>query len=357
MRLIENPTSPFLTYDCEYFEGMTPPAKLEVYADKSRSILSKNESPDLPFKWSLNPYRGCTHACIYCYARTTHEFLDFGAGSDFETKIMVKERAPELLREAFKKRSWCGELIVFSGDTDCYQPLEFKYELTKKCLEVCEEFGNPVSIITKSALIARDLELLKRLHERTHLNISISIPFADEKHARFVEPHAASLASRFHTLRRLADAGLQVGVNVAPIIPGFNDVEMPEILKKAKENGAAYANFIMLRLPGNVRGVFAQKLRDSVPLAAEKILSRIKQARGGKLNQAEFGERFSGTGKYWENIEQLFKLTCKRLKLDFEPRNPRRKPFRRPSAQIEMFEDVPVPLTLRRKSVRNSFSI
>jgi DNA repair photolyase len=335
MKPIQNPPNPFLSHDCEYFEGMVPPAKLEVYEDLTRTILAKNDSPDLGFKWSLNPYRGCTHACAYCYARPSHEYLGFGAGTDFDTKIMVKRKAPALLRETFMKRSWKGELIIFSGDTDCYQPLEAHYKLTRECLEVCAEFGNPVGLITKSFLITRDLDVLKKLHARTHVSVTLSIPFFDDKMARIIEPHAASATSRFEAVKRLSEAGIHVNVNIAPIIPGLNDSDIPQILKKVKECGAKSATPVLLRLPGNVKEVFIERLKQHFPLGYEKIVGRIKEVRGGKLYNSEFGKRMHGEGPYWENIQKIFNVYCDKLGLnEFEDRETR-PPFKRPSAQVE----------------------
>lgn len=340
MRRVENPPNPFESRFIEYFEGIAPPAQLEIYEDTTRTILARNDSPDLGFRWSVNPYRGCFHACAYCYARPSHEYLGFGAGTDFETKIVVKPRAPELLREAFLKPSWKGELIVFSGDTDCYQPLEASYQLTRRCLEVCLEFGNPVGIITKSFLITRDLELLKKLHERTRLSISVSIPFFDEKTARLVEPNAASIRKRFEVVRMLAEAGLEVGVLVAPMIPGLNDSDIPQILKEAASCGARHAASTLLRLSGSVKPVFISRIRKHFPLAAEKILHRIREVREGKLSNSQFGERHRGKGPYWENIEKLFHLWCHKLGLNREEKPPLRPPFQRPSLQKELFSMV-----------------
>lgn len=335
MKRIENPPNPFESRFTEYFEDEIPRTQLEVYEDATRTILARNDSPDLGFRWSVNPYRGCFHACAYCYARPSHEYLGFGAGTDFETKIVVKLKATELLRQAFMKPSWKGELVVFSGDTDCYQPLEASYELTRRCLEVCLEFGNPVGIVTKSFLIARDVELLRSLHERTRLSISVSIPFFDEKVARLVEPNAASISRRFEAVRILAEAGLGVGVLVAPIIPGLNDSDIPEILKKAKECGARSASPVLLRLPGSVREVFISRIRKHFPLRAEKILHRIRETREGKLSNPNFGERHRGKGPYWESIEKLFDVWCEKLGFNrAEPESPR-PPFRRPSRQRE----------------------
>lgn len=336
MKPITNPPNPFASQNCQYFEGMIPPAKLEVYEDATRNILARNDSPDLPFRWSLNPYRGCAHACAYCYARPSHGYLDFGAGTDFETKIVIKPHAPELLRETFMKRSWKGELIIFSGDTDCYQPLEAHYELTRRCLAVCLEFGNPIGIITKSSLIRRDLELLKALHERTNLWITMSIPFFDDKTARLIEPFAASISARFETLRLLSEAGLDTGVNIAPVIPGLNDSDIPKILKHAKLCGAKSAGLTLLRLPGNVKEVFASRIKALFPLAYEKILGRIRETRSGKLYNSQFGKRHSGEGEYWNNIEHIFDVYCEKLGLNLRQPKKIREPFRHPTAQKEL---------------------
>ena len=316
---------------------MTPPAALQVYEDATRTILARNDSPDLGFRWSVNPYRGCFHACSYCYARPSHEYLGFGAGTDFETKILVKKKAPALLREAFMKGSWKGELVVFSGDTDCYQPLEASYQLTRQCLEVCLEFGNPCAVITKSFLIVRDLELLKKLGARTHLSVTVSIPFSDEKMARLVEPNAALISKRFEAVKILAAAGIGAHVNVAPIIPGLNDSQIPEILKKAKACGAKGATPVCLRLSGSVKDVFISRLQKEFPGQAGKILSRIREVRQGRLTNSEFGRRHHGEGPYWENLRRLFDLTCGRLGLNQEASEEKfQPPFQRPSPQREL---------------------
>ena len=336
LKKIENPPNPFESQDCEYLEGMSPPVKLEVYYDATRAILSENKSPDLGFRWSLNPYRGCAHACAYCYARPSHEYLGFGAGSDFETKIVIKKRAPELLRQTFMKQFWKGELVIFSGDTDCYQPIEAHYKLTQACLRACLDFGNPLAIITKSFLIIRDLELLKQLDRRTHLSVIISIPFKDDPTARRVEPHAASISRRFEAVRVLAQAGIDVSVNIAPVIPGLSDNDIPEILMRAKASGAKGAHMTLLRLPGNVKQVFTARMKTHFPLAAGKILNRIRETRGGKLYTSQFGKRFRGTGSYWENIEKMFGVYSEKLGLN-QPEMPKnRPPFKRPTLQGEL---------------------
>ncbi len=337
MRPVENPPNPFASYDCEYYLGDIPPARLEIYEDQTRSILSKNDSPDLPFTYSLNPYRGCAHACAYCYARPSHEYLGFGAGSDFENKILIKRRAPELLREAFMKKSWKGERVVFSGDTDCYQPIEASYQLTRQCLEVCLEFGNPAAIITKSFLVVRDLELFKKLHERTHVRVNISIPFWDEKTARLVEPRASAVSKRFEAVRMFADAGIHVGVAVAPVIPGLNDSDIARILKKAAECGAKSSWMTLLRLPGNVKSVFLARMKELFPMAYDKIEGRIRDSRGGELYNSAFGQRHRGQGEYWDNLRQMFEVYCAKSGLNREMKRESRPPFHRPSKQAELF--------------------
>ena len=337
MNRIENPPNPFASHDCEYyFPELAPPAHVEIYEDQSRTILSKNDSPDLSFRWSVNPYRGCFHACTYCYARPSHEYLGFGAGSDFETRLVVKKNAPALLREAFLKKSWKGERIVFSGDTDCYQPLEASYSLTRQLLEVCLEFGNPVSLITKSFLIARDLELLKKLHARTHVGVAVSIAFADDKTARLIEPNASAITKRFEAVRLLSEAGISTGLLVAPIIPGVNDSDIPAILKKAGECGARWASPILLRLPGSLKEVFSTRLRKIFPMRYEKIEGRIRQMRGGALYRSEFGKRHSGEGPYWENLEKMFHVYCDKYGLNRDAPGESRPPFKRPSLQQEL---------------------
>lgn len=340
-RPISNPPNPWAESTLEYLDEI-PRARLEVYEDRSRTILSHNDSPDLGFRYSVNPYRGCFHGCSYCYARPTHEYLSFGAGTDFERKITIKPEAPRLLRAAFQRASWQGELVLFSGVTDCYQPLEASFRLTRGCLEVCAEFGNPVGIITKAPLIERDLELLVALAERTHLSVTISIPLWDPERARAVEPFVASPERRIRTVERLARAGLDVGVNVAPMIPGLGDEDLPKILEAAAKAGARRAGFIFLRLPGSVKSVFEERLRAELPLRADRILHRIRDARSGALNESRFGARMRGEGAYAEQARALFDATCRRLGLNAQEVSSTpevRSPFRRPpkTGQLDLF--------------------
>ena len=296
-RRVWNPPNPYLTEHREWL-GEPPVADLEIYEDESQSILSHNNSPDIGFRWSVNPYRGCFHACSYCYARPTHEYFGFGAGTDFERKIFIKRKAAQLLEEAFRRPSWRGELIVFSGVTDCYQPLEAAWKLTRQCLEVCLAFRNPVAMIPKSSLIRRDADLLAALAREANASVSISIPFLDEEIARAIEPGAPTIRRRFETMELLANAGVPVGIGVAPIIPGLNDADIPGLLKRAKKHGAHYAFHTLLRLPGSVKAVFFHRLKEALPLRAARIEHRIREVRAGKLYDSRFGHRHDGAGEY-----------------------------------------------------------
>ncbi|NOJ79553.1 PA0069 family radical SAM protein [Myxococcus xanthus] len=313
-RPIDNPPNPWASTAVEYLDEI-PPSKLEVFEDHSRQVLSHNDSPDVGFSWSVNPYRGCLHACAYCYARPTHQYLDMGAGTDFETKLVVKPRAPELLREAFEKPSWKGETVVFSGVTDCYQPLEASLRLTRGCLEVCAEYRNPVGIITKGVLVERDLDVLQRLARDARLWVSISLPFHNAELARAMEPYAASPMRRLLTIRRLTEAGIDVAVSVAPIIPGLNDEDIHRVLAAAREAGATRAHHILVRLPGPVKDVFAERLRAKLPLRAERVLHRIRETRGGELNDSRFKHRMRGDGLYAETIHRLFHAAARKVGL------------------------------------------
>jgi DNA repair photolyase len=476
---VANPPNPFSSTTLDYEIEDNPGATLQVYEDHSRSILAKNDSPDVGFRWSVNPYRGCLHACAYClsgdtpilmgdgstrelralrvgdeiygtqsvgesrryvrtrvlahwqtvkpayrvrtadgteltasgdhrlltdhgwkhvtgaehgasrrphltpndqllgaggftvsvatrrtcdiegvalqqrseglrvveieelgfdmlmydittgtgdfiangvvshncYARPSHEYLSFGAGSDFERKIVVKPRAPELLREAFDRPSWKGELVVFSGITDCYQPLEHTMKLTRGCLEVCVEYKNPAGIITKSPVVERDAELLAELARVASCRVSVSVPFWDPAVAKAMEPYVTPPARRMKIVEALAKAGVPVGVSVSPVIPGLNDGSIPEVLEAARDAGARHAFFVMLRLPGSVRPVFEGALRDKLPLRADKVLRRLREMHGGKLYDSRFGHRGRGDGVYAEAIEALFTKTAARLGL------------------------------------------
>jgi len=336
---IWNPPNPYLTEHRELL-GEPPVAPLEVYEDQSQSILSRNDSPDLGFRWSVNPYRGCFHACAYCYARPTHEYFGLGAGTDFERKIVVKRRAPALLEAAFRRPSWQGEPIVFSGVTDCYQPLEAAWRLTRGCLEICRAFRNPVAIITKSLLIRRDIDVLAALAREAQASVSLSIPFLDERIARIIEPGTPTIRRRFETMRLLVQAGIPVSIGVAPIIPGLNDVDIPGLLKEANRCGATGAFHTLLRLSGSVKEVFFHRLNEQLPGYAARIEHRIREVRSGKLSDSRFGHRHHGEGVYWEAIEQQWAIWTKRLGFDGESDDaaPRPSTFRRPPAPSPQLE-------------------
>jgi DNA repair photolyase len=340
MRYVDNPPNPWLTHSVEWI-GEPPAAKIEVFEEtETRSIISSNDSPDVAFDHSVNCYRGCPHGCTYCFSRPTHEYLGYGAGTDFERKIVAKVRAPELLRKELMKRSWRGDEIVFSFTSDPYIPLEANYKLTRGCLEVCAEFRNPVGIVTKSALIRRDVDVLQRLAQDASVGVFFSIPFADYDIARAVEPFAPSPNARFEAMKTLADAGIEVGIGIAPTIPGLS-TDIPGLLQRAKDCGATKAFINMLRLPGSVAPYFAQRLREKLPTKADRVLNRIRDARGGKLNSSVFGERMRGKGQYWSAQEKLFDVYCRRLGFNEHrvgsERHTRPNTFRRPSPQGSLF--------------------
>jgi len=341
MRYVANPPNPWLSHSVEWI-GEPPPVKIEVYEEtETRSIISHNDSPDVAFDHSINCYRGCIHGCTYCFSRPTHEYLDFGAGTDFERKIVVKVNAPALLRKELMKPSWKGEQIVFSFTSDPYIPLEANYKLTRQCLEVCAEFRNPVGIVTKSALIRRDVDVLQTLARETNVGVYFSIPFGDYDIARAVEPFAPSPNARFEAMKILAGAGVQVGIGIAPTIPGLS-TDIPGLLLRAKDCGATKAFINMLRLPGSVAPYFEQRLREKLPTKADRVLNRIRDARGGKLNSSTFHERMHGKGQYWNAQEKLFEVYCKKLGFNEQrvgaDNVQKMHTFRRPGAQAVLFE-------------------
>jgi DNA repair photolyase len=338
-RPLSNPPNPFASSERAYLEGCDPGTKVEVWEDHTREILASNDSPDLGFRFSVNPYRGCTHACAYCYARPGHEYLSLGAGTDFDTKIAVKTRAAELLRTALDLPKWQGETIVFSGVTDCYQPLEASYRLTRSCLEVCAEYRNPVGIITKAPLVERDIDVLQDLAKNARVHVSISIPFWDAANARKIEPWVSSPQRRMRAVETLAKAGIPVGVMVAPVIPGLTDDEIPRILEEAKNAGADHAGFVLLRLPGSVKAVFEERVRAAFPLRADKIIGCMRETRGGELYDPRFGKRQTGEGPYAEIIASVFEATARRLGLwsqsTHDGSHAEATTFRRPHTSVE----------------------
>lgn len=304
-----------LEWDQEYLNTLDK-RHVEYLTDVSKSIVSENNSPDIPFRYSINPYRGCQHGCSYCYARNSHEYLGLNAGLDFETKIFVKHDAPALFREFLARKNWQPEQITFSGVTDCYQPAERQFRLTRQCLEVALECRLPIGIVTKNALVLRDLDLLAEMASRRLAHVGISITTLDPELARSMEPRTSIPAARLRAIQMLSEANVPTRVMVAPIIPGLNDAEIPSILEAAKDAGALGASSILLRLPLTVEPVFREWLSRTQPLKLQKIESLIRETRGGKLSNSEFGQRMRGTGPIAEQIRNLFKVFVQKFHLD-----------------------------------------
>lgn len=308
-----NPTGRFEKLEVAIDAEFEDPNPRTVYLrDSSQSAISMNDSPDIGFRASVNPYRGCEHGCSYCYARPYHEYLGFSPGVDFETRIMVKPDAPQLLRKELASPKWEPQPIAISGVTDCYQPVERKLKITRGCLKVLAEFRNPVGIVTKNHLVTRDIDLLAELAAVQAASVHISITTLDAGLARKLEPRAASPSHRLDAVRELTAAGVPVGVLIAPVIPGLNDHEIPAILEAARAAGALRAGYTMLRLPYGVKDVFSAWLDENLPGSKEKILGRIRGVRGGKLNDSTFGNRMRGEGIFAEQVRQLFAVCLQR---------------------------------------------
>lgn len=308
------------------------PEATELYRDTSRTVLAENSSPDVGFRFSLNPYRGCEHGCSYCYARPSHEYLGFSAGLDFERRIMVKEDAPELLRATFRSRRWQPEVVALSGNTDCYQPVERRLGITRRCVEVFAEFRNPVAVITKSALVVRDVDLFGALAEHHAAHVNVSITTLDPELARRLEPRAASPERRLDAIRALTEAGVPVGVMVAPVIPGLTDSEIPRILAAAAEAGARSAGWVLLRLAKPLDEIFAAWLAEHYPDRQARVLNRIRETRDGRISDSQFGRRMRGTGVYAEQIATLFAVAARKHGLDRPVAPLATAAFRRPPA-------------------------
>ena len=304
-----------LEHDEDFLDGLRR-RPTEYLPDRSKSIVAENDSPDVGFRYSINPYRGCSHGCSYCYARPTHEYLGFNAGLDFETRVMVKEKAPSLFRAFLARETWAGHPIAMSGVTDCYQPAERHYRLTRGCLEVAAEARQPMTIITKNALVLRDLDLLRGMARERLIHVHLSVTTLDADLARSMEPRTSTPAARLRAVEALAGAGVPVGVLVAPVIPGLTDTEVPAILAAAKGAGASSAGYTLLRLPLAVAPVFTEWLERARPGRSERVLGRVREARGGKLNVSEFGTRMSGTGERAGQIAALFRLCARKHGLD-----------------------------------------
>ncbi len=284
--------------------------------NESRRLITENDSPDVPFRYSINPYRGCEHGCAYCYARPGHETLGMNAGLDFETRILVKHDAPQLLRAELAAASWRGEHITLSGVTDCYQPAEREFRLTRGCLEVMLEARQTVGIITKNALVTRDLDVLAALAAQNLVHVYLSITTLDAELARTLEPRTATPRARLRAIEELAAAGVPVGLMTAPIIPGLNDQEIPAILQAARSAGARSAGYVLLRLPFAVRPIFEDWLARHYPDHAPRVLALIRSTRDGRMNDPQFGSRMRGQGEYAQQIAQAFKVFRKKAGLD-----------------------------------------
>lgn len=312
----------------------------QFLTDSSKSIIAYNDSPDVGFDASVNPYRGCEHGCVYCYARPTHEYLGFSSGLDFETKIMVKEDAPDLLRKEFSSPKWRPQLLGMSGVTDCYQPVEKKKQITRRCLEVCLEFRNPVVIVTKNYLATRDIDILSELARYDCIGVAISLTTLDQKLSSLLEPRASRPARRLAAIKTFADAGIPVGYLQAPMIPGLTDAEAPAIAQAAASAGATFAGYVALRLPFAVKTLFEQWLEQHYPERKEKILNRIRAIRGGKLNDANFKSRMRGEGIFAEQMKELFQLAIRKAGITRRWPEFSTEHFRRPSnsPQLGLFD-------------------
>jgi DNA repair photolyase len=327
--------------DPEYIESLGQKVATEYFEDCSNSVVSENNSPDIPFRYSLNPYRGCSHGCSYCYARPTHEYLGLGPGLDFESKIVIKPNAAELFRKWLvegSRKDRAVEPVMISGVTDCYQGCEKKFELTRQCLEVARDFRYPVQLITKNGLIRRDLDLIADLASMQLVSVAISITTLDQSLTRIMEPRTSAPQVRLDTIRQISDTGCPVMVMVAPIIPGINEQEIPAVLKAAAESGATRAGYVALRLPLTVEPVFLEWLEQHFPDRKQKVIERIRTMRDGKMNSSTFGERMTGKGVWGDQTRQLMTTFCKRYGLDCGVSYG--KPTQRPKLRCDLFRVV-----------------
>jgi DNA repair photolyase len=313
---VENPPNRFerlhLEADADWNPEDDPHPRTHFFRDKATTILSYNDSPDVGFEASLNAYRGCEHGCIYCYARPFHEYLGFSSGLDFESKIMVKEHAPRLLREELSSPKWRPKVIAMSGVTDCYQPIERRLKLTRGCLEVLAEFRNPVAIVTKNNLVTRDIDILVRLAKYNATAVFISLTTLDTELRKVMEPRTSPPAARLAAIRALSQAGIPTGVLIAPVIPGLTDHEIPGLVGAAVDAGAQFAGTVTLRLPYAVKDMFERWLETHFPLRKDKVLERIRAIRNGKLNESEYGVRMRGRGIFADQIDNLFDVACRK---------------------------------------------
>ena len=309
-----NPKNRFEKIEVVYDPGEPDTEKPEtVYLkDHARSIVTTNDSPDIGFDAGISPYRGCSHGCVYCFSRPNHEYLGFSAGLDFESRILVKENAPELLRKKLSSPAWKPQTLAMSGATDVYQPVEKKLRLTRRCLQVLAEFRNPVAVITKNHLVTRDIDLLSELARHDAVSVAVSLTTLDDDLRRIMEPRTSSPKRRLAAIEKLAGAGIRVGVLTAPVIPGLTDHELPNLLRAAADAGAGFARYTPIRLPYAVAPIFEDWLERHLPDRKDKVLNRIRELRGGKLNDPRFGSRMSGDGVYAKHLARLFEVGCRR---------------------------------------------
>ena len=317
----------------------TQPLATFVTEERAKSIIARNDSPDIPFTQSINPYRGCEHGCVYCYARPSHAYLNLSPGLDFETRLFAKVNAAELLRAELAKPGYACDAIALGANTDPYQPIEREYRLTRSILEVLTEHDHPVAIVTKNALVERDIDLLAPLAQKGLARVFLSIATLDHEVSRPMEPRASAPRRRLEAIRRLAAAGIPTGVVVAPVVPFLTDHDIERVLDAAAEAGATYAGYVLLRLPFEVKELFAAWLETHFPLKAAHVMSRVRAMREGRANDPEFGSRMKGTGRFAELLAQRFERSCTRLGLNRDRAPLDRTRFRRPwtAPQLELF--------------------
>lgn len=338
----KNPKNRFLDtsleYDVDEETGQLERPKTQRLRDHTQNIISRNNSPDLGFEVSVNPYRGCEHGCVYCYARPTHEFLGMSAGLDFESKIVVKYDAPNLLRKALADKKWKPQPLIMSGVTDPYQPMEKELRITRGCIEVLAESNHPLVIITKNYQVTRDIDLLSKLAKIGAVRVVLSITSLNKDITATMEPRTSRPQKRLQAVRELTEAGIPVHVNIAPMIPGLTDDEIVPIMEASAEAGAKSVSCIIVRLPYGVKDLFVKWLEDHHPDRKQKVINKIKSLKDGKLNRSEFGERFRGEGPYADQIKQLVAIHSRRLGLNREQPPLNTSHFRRPETdQLNLF--------------------
>lgn len=336
-----NPKNRFFENEVEWDEGFEPGVEEKVstkFIDIfPKTIINKVPSSDVPSDFSMNPYQGCEHGCSYCYARPTHEYWGYGAGLDFESVILVKKNAPELLREAFEKKSWNGGSLMLSGNTDCYQPAERKFKITRQLLEVCALYNNPVGIITKNNLVLRDVDILAPMAEKNLAMVNISLNSLDEGFRRKLEPRTATIEGRLRAIEELSKAGIPVNVLMAPLIPGINGHEVLALMEEVSKRGATSAGYIILRLNGSLKEMFSLWLEAHYPDRKEKVLHQVADAHGGKVNDNRFGARMKGEGKLVEQINQSYQIGKRKFFKNNQMIQLTSSLFNRPSAQGKLF--------------------